>query len=147
MCVKSVPLILILAVVAWPALGDVCPDPLALVSSDTSGCTRVCRGADYECCALVCGDDRAFADLGWERAETFPATRGLFDGRAGHGFEMPEFPTLTFEQRRQIFAATLSTLHAFGLAGSLAENEVDQLAELLAKATGDGAEGEGAEEG
>ena len=143
MSLKSKSLILILCLAAaLPTAADVCPDPLALVSSEISGCARICRGADYECCALVCTDRAARADL-WQRPVA--TARGLFDGR-GVDFEMPEMPALTFEQREQLFASVLSALHAFGRAGSLEEGDVEELARLLAKLTGGESE-EGPEEG
>ena len=146
MSLKNRSLILILCLAtALPTAADVCPDPLALVSSETSGCARICRGADYECCALVCTDRAAPVDL-WQRPAPLPSTRGLFDGR-GFDFEMPEMPALTFEQREQLFASALSALHAFGRAGSLEEEDVEELARLLAKLTGGESGEEGPEEG
>lgn len=133
MSLKSRSLILILCLAAGlPASADVCPDPLSLVSSETSGCARICRGADYECCALVCSDRAAPVDL-WQQPAL--SARGLFDGR-GVDFDLPEMPALTFEQREQLFASALSALHAFGRAGSLEEGDVEELARLLAKLTG-----------
>ena len=146
MSLKNRSLILILCLAsALPAAADVCPDPLALVSSETSGCARICRGADYECCALVCTDRAARVDDLWKGPATLPSARGHFDGR-GFDFEMPEMPALTFEQREQLFASALSALHAFGRAGSLEEGDVEELARLLAKLTGGESE-EGPEEG